>query len=352
MSDAADRPLAGIRVLDLSWLLPGPMATLQLSDMGADVIKIEPPGAGDPARAIGPGVDRETPSLFFRMINRGKQLDRLDLKDFAQREQFLRMVGQADIVVESFRPGVMARLGIDWAVLRERNPALVLCSISGYGQTGPMAALAGHDINYLAAAGVLQQIADGDDRPVLPNLQIADLLGGAQTALQGLLAALVAVKMGGSGRHVDISMTHASFANNVMPLVAVKQGGVPGVPGHDLLTGGAPCYRTYRTGDNRFIALGALELKFWEVFCGVLGRPELATRHWACGQVVGGTEAKAVIAILEREFALHDLAYWVDQFAGSDCCVTPVLRSDEALKLWTRCDTPDAAIGCAVRFMF
>jgi len=325
----ADLPLAGIRVLDLTRLLPGPVATMHLADMGAQVIKIEDPGPGDYARAMGPV--RNEVSQFFVTVNRGKQFIRLDLKDAAQREQLLAMVAEADVLVESFRPGVMDKLGLGWPVLRQRNPKLVMCAISGYGQDGPYAQLAGHDINYIGYAGMLEQTAGADGTPALPNLQVGDLLGGAQSALQGILAALVAVKMGGAGRYVDVSMTDAVLAHNVMPLVAVNNGRAA-QPGRDLLTGGVPCYNVYRTSDARHMAVGALELKFWQACCDVLQRPDLKARHWQLGQRIGGDDALALKAELDAIFATRTLAEWTDIFASSDCCVTPVLRTAEALE--------------------
>ncbi|WP_317203017.1 CaiB/BaiF CoA-transferase family protein [Janthinobacterium sp.] len=328
MSDAA-LPLRGIRVLDLTRLLPGPVATQHLAGMGADVLKIEDPGAGDYARTMGPV--RHEVSQFFVAVNRGKRFLRLDLKDAAQRGQLLTLVESADVLVESFRPGVMARLGLGWEVLKARNPKLVMCAISGYGQDGPFAQLAGHDINYIGYAGMLAQNAGPDGVPALPNLQVGDLLGGAQSALQGILAALLAVKMGGAGRFVDVSMTDAVLAHNIMPLVAVNNGG-EAAPARDLLTGGVPCYNVYRTLDGRFMAVGALELKFWRLCCEVLGRPDLQTRHWQLGQVVGGADALAVKAELDALFAARSLADWTAAFAASDCCVTPILSSAEALQ--------------------
>ncbi|NRR29817.1 CoA transferase [Oxalobacteraceae bacterium] len=323
------QPLAGIRVLDLTRLLPGPVATMHLAAMGAQVIKIEDPGPGDYARVMGPV--REQVSQFFVAVNEGKQFLRLDLKDAAQREQLLAMVETADVLVESFRPGVMDKLGLGWPVLRERNPALVMCAISGYGADGPFAQLAGHDINYIGYAGMLDQNAGADGVPALPNLQVGDLLGGAQSALQGILAALVAVKMGGPGRFVDVSMTDAVLAHNIMPLVAVNNGAAAR-PGRDLLTGGVPCYNVYRTSDARFMAVGALELKFWQACCAVLERPDWATRHWQLGQRVGGADALALKEELDTLFASRTLAEWTALFAASDCCVTPVLRTGEALE--------------------
>lgn len=325
----ADLPLAGIRVLDLTRLLPGPVATMHLADMGAEVIKIEDPGPGDYARTMGPV--RNEVSQFFITVNRGKQFIRLDLKDAAQREQLLAMVADADVLVESFRPGVMDKLGLGWPVLKQRNPKLVMCAISGYGQDGPYSQLAGHDINYIGYAGMLEQTAGADGTPALPNLQVGDLLGGAQSALQGILAALVAVKMGGAGRFVDVSMTDAVLAHNVMPLVAVNNGRAA-QPGRDLLTGGVPCYNVYRTSDDRHMAVGALELKFWQACCDVLQRPDLKTRHWQLGQRIGGEDALALKAELDAIFAARTLAEWTAIFASSDCCVTPVLRTAEALE--------------------
>jgi alpha-methylacyl-CoA racemase len=324
------KPLQGIKVLDLTRLLPGPVASMHLADMGAEVVKIEDPGAGDYARSM--GHVRQEVSMFFLAVNRGKQFMRLDLKDAAERETFLNMVETADVVIESFRPGVMARLGVDWPVLKQRNPTLVMCAISGYGQNGPFAAMAGHDINYLGYAGMLEQNVGPDGVPALPNLQIGDLLGGAQAAVAGILAALLGAKMTGQGRYIDISMTDNVFAHNIMPLVALNNFGKPAAPGQDLLTGGVPCYNVYRTADDRYMAVGALELKFWQRCCEVLGRPDLKTAHWNLGQVVGSAEAKAVQAELARIFLQKALAEWTAIFADEDCCVTPILRADEAVR--------------------
>jgi crotonobetainyl-CoA:carnitine CoA-transferase CaiB-like acyl-CoA transferase len=303
---------------------------MHLADMGAEVIKIEDPGAGDYARTMGPV--RKEVSQFFVAVNRGKQSIRLDLKDPAERDRFLAMVETADVVVESFRPGVMDKLGIGWETLRKRNPGLVMCGISGYGQDGPLSQMAGHDINYVGYAGMLEQNVGPDGVPALSNLQVGDLLGGTQAAVQGILAALLAVKMGGPGRFVDVSMTDAVFAHNIMPLVAVNNTGRPAPPGKDLLTGGVPCYNVYRTSDNRFMAVGALELKFWQSCCEVLERPDLKTRHWSLGQEVGGEDAMAVKAELDAIFATRSMNDWTERFSSADCCVTPILRADEAIE--------------------
>jgi alpha-methylacyl-CoA racemase len=216
-------------------------------------------------------------------------------------------------------------------VLKQRNAKLVMCAISGYGQDGPFALRAGHDINYIGYAGMLEQNVGPDGTPALSNLQVGDLLGGSQAAVQGILAALVAVKMGGPGRFIDVSMTDAVFAHNIMPLVAVNNFGAPALPGQDLLTGGVPCYNVYRTSDNRFMAVGALELKFWEAFCDTLDRQDLKLKHWALGQKVGGPDAMAVKAELDSVFAGRTMEEWTRIFDHTDCCVSPVLRADEAL---------------------
>ncbi len=324
----AGQPLAGITILDLTRLLPGPMATLHLADMGATVIKIEDKGAGDYARTMS-HVKNELSQLFIA-VNRGKQFRRLDLKDALDREEFLALVETADAVVESFRPGVMARLGLGWEALKARNPKLVMCAITGYGQTGPMALAAGHDINYVGYAGMLAQTTDDSGRPALPNLQVGDLLGGAQAAVQGILAALLAVKTGGPGRYVDVAMTDAVFAHNLMPLLALNHYGHSAPPARDFLTGGVPCYGVYRCSDGRYMAVGALELKFWESCCDVLGRPDLKTRHWSLGQVIGGADALAVRSELDAIFATRSRDEWAALFEPADCCVTPVLNTEEA----------------------
>lgn len=325
-----DRPLSGVRVLDLTRLLPGPAASLRLAEMGAEVIKIEEPGIGDYARTLGPGENGQ--SYFFELLNRGKSLLRLDLKQAADHAAFLALVAQADVVIESFRPGVLDKLQLSWDRLKQLRPSLVLCSITGYGQSGHYAHRAGHDINYLAYAGVLDQNTGPDGRPALCNLQIADLLGGALAAVQGILAALYAAKVHGRGRRVDVSMTHGAMALNFMPRVATQANTRPCPPASDLLTGGVPCYDVYLTADQRYMAVGALEMKFWALLCEVLHRPDLTASHWSQGQAIGGPDARRVRDELARIFKTKTQAHWTTLFESHDCCVTPVLRVDEALR--------------------
>jgi crotonobetainyl-CoA:carnitine CoA-transferase CaiB-like acyl-CoA transferase len=326
---ARPKPLDGIRVLDLTRLLPGPMATLHLADLGADVIKIEDPGLGDYARTM--GAKRVATSPFFLAINRNKSFVTLDLKNPSDHTTFLAMVRASHCVVEGFRPGVMAKLGLGYERLIQENPALVMCSISGYGQSGPFRDRAGHDINYAGYTGVSEQTVGSDGTPSLWGLQVADLLGGAQSAVIGILAALIDARASGKGRFVDISMTDAVFAHNVMGIAAVNATGHSAQPGADLLTGGVPCYNVYRTADDRFLAVGALEAKFWDDLCDALDRADLKPAHWSRGQQVGGASARQVKAELDQIFRTRSLDEWTRVFANTDCCVTPILKTEEAL---------------------
>ncbi len=318
-------PLRGVRVLDLTRLLPGPVATLHLADMGADVIKIEDHGAGDYARVLGDGPDGV--SIFYRSVNRNKRGLRLDLKRSQGREVLLRLARTADILVESFRPGVSDRLGIGYHVLRALNPRIVYCAITGYGQTGPLAMAAGHDLNYIGLAGILDQIGVDGGPPAIPNLQVGDLLGGAMTAVMGILAALFDAQRSGQGRLVDVAMSEAVLSHNLFPLFALQGGGAVPARGTDRLSGGDPGYRVYATADGRYMAVAPLEKKFWEVFCEALERPAWKTQH---GQY--GAAAVTLSREMECLFASHDQAYWADFFAGIDCCVTPVLDVAEAIE--------------------
>src|SRR5213594_4107951 len=301
------KPLAGIRVLDLTRLLPGPMATLHLADLGADVIKIEDTDAGDYGREM--CRTREGMSDFFRLVNRNKRAIRLDLKRPPGREVFLRLAKGADVLVEGFRPGAMAKLGIGYDALAAVNPRLVYCSITGYGQDGPYADRAGHDINYIGYAGVGDQIGT-EEAPVVPNFQIADLLGGALTSVMGILAALIDSKSSGRGRHVDVAMTDAVFAHAILPLLGNLEHGKAARRGTGMLGGGLPCYNVYRTRDGRWMAVGALERKFWETLCDILGCGELKGKH-----IVYGEEARPVRGRLAAAFASRTQDEWSEVFA-------------------------------------
>jgi len=313
-----------VRVLDLTRLLPGPVCTLHLADMGADVIKVEDTGAGDYARALGTAPGQV--SAFYRMVNRNKRSLALDLKSSPGRGALLRLARSADVLIEGFRPGIVDKLGIGYAAIGALNPCIVYCAITGYGQTGPYCDRAGHDINYLGYAGVLDQTGGDDTPPALCNLQIADLLGGALNAAMGILAALFDAKRSGQGRYVDISMTDGALAHNIFALHALSAHGRVAARGRDLLSGGVPCYGVYATQDGRYLAVGALEEKFWQALCAALQRPELVAKQFATG--VAALEVKRELAAI---FASKPQAYWVERLAGVDCCVTPVLSLEESI---------------------
>lgn len=340
MSDpaAADAPpLLGIRVVDLTRLLPGPLATQHLRELGAEVHKVEGPaeqGQDDGARHLGrteAECSRGEPGLMFRHLNAGKTLHRLDLRTPDGVAGLHTLLHDADVLVEGFRPGVMDRLGLGWSALHARYPRLVMCAISGYGQHSAWAHRAGHDLNYVAMAGVLEQLATHEGEVITPNFQIGDLMGGTQAAVQGILAALLGVQRRGQGRFVDVSMTHEVLRHHVLAGMAVARTGRAPPQGRDLLSGGAPCYGVYATADARHLAVGALELPFWQRLCQTLGEPGWAQQHWSLGQAVGGAEAIALRAQMVQRFKTQPLAHWVALFEGVDCCVTPVLRLDEAL---------------------
>jgi crotonobetainyl-CoA:carnitine CoA-transferase CaiB-like acyl-CoA transferase len=313
-------PLAGVRILDLTRLLPGPVATLHLADLGAQVIKIEDPETGDYARTLGTGKGED--SAYFRMINRNKRGLCLDLKDPDGVAVFMRLARTADVVVESFRPGVVDKLGIGHAAVAAVNPRVAYCSISGYGQDGPYRDRAGHDINYLGYAGVLEQIGSEGGAPAIPNFQIADLLGGALTAAMGILAAVIDARSTGQGRYIDVSMTDAVLAHTYFAMLRLADAGASAPRGTDLLSGGLPCYATYCCADGCYMAVGALEGKFWQLCCATLGRPDWVARQWD----------PALRGELGELFATRPQREWTALFAPVDCCVTPVLALEEALE--------------------
>jgi alpha-methylacyl-CoA racemase len=315
----ATAPLQGVRVLDLSRLLPGPFATLVLADLGADVVKVEDPQGGDSLRWLPPLVGEQ--SGYFHAINRNKRSATLDLRRPEGAAAFLRLARGADVVVESFRPGVLDRLGVGWEALHAANPRLVLCSISGYGQDGPYRERAGHDLDYAAIAGVLA-LNGPPERPLPLGVQVADLAGGAWPAVAGILAALVRRGATGEGAHVDVSMTEGALALLAMHLGAAAARGAPLARGEEMLNGRAACYAVYRTKDGRFAALGALEPKFFAAFCAAVGRPELAERHL-------DDDGRGPRAELEAIFASRTREEWARFAAEHDVCVAPVLEGDE-----------------------
>jgi alpha-methylacyl-CoA racemase len=316
--------LDDVRVLDLTRLLPGPFCTLLLADFGADVIKVEDTAGGDYMRWMPPLVDDY--SAMFHPLNRNKRSLAIDLKNPLGREAFLRLAATADVVVESFRPGVMDRLGIGFAALRDVNPRLVLCSISGYGQDGPFRDRAGHDLNYAAVAGVLLLGGSAGSAPAMPGLQVGDLGGGALDAALAIMIALHHATRTGRGQHCDISMVDGLIswtAVHASQLFATAE--VPG-PGHGMLTGRYPCYRIYACADG-YLSVGALEPKFWREFVEVVGLPELAESG-----LVDGEEGQRTIAAVQALLRTRTRAQWEEVLAGHDVCVEPVLDIGETFE--------------------
>ena len=320
-------PLEGLRILDLSRLLPGPYCTLLLADLGADVIKIEEPQGGDYIRHMPPSAGES--SALFHALNRNKRSVTLDLKKPGGVEAFLTLVQTADVVVESFRPGVMDRLGLGYAALSKANPKLIFCAISGYGATGPLAHRAGHDLNYIARSGVLGYGGEAHGTPALPGVQIADVGGGSLLAAVGILAALQERAQTGKGRFVDISMCEGSLAFLHMHLGGRLAQGPAGAPlqrGTEALNGGYPCYGVYATRDGRHLSVAALEPKFWNGFCAAVERPDLADQGWNTG--AAGEASKREVA---RVVAARTLAEWEAFLADKDLCCEPVRDGDEVL---------------------
>jgi crotonobetainyl-CoA:carnitine CoA-transferase CaiB-like acyl-CoA transferase len=313
--------LQGIRILDLSRLLPGPFLTMILADLGADVVKIEDPNLGDYMRQFPPA--RGGMSGRFLAVNRGKRSLVLDLKQSAGRDALLRMVARADVVVESFRPGVLDKLGVGYSALAAVNPGIVLCSISGFGQTGPYTHRAGHDLGYCAVAGVLAMGGTAGGAPMMPGVQIADLAGGALWSATAILAALLGRHRTGKGAHLDISMTEGAMALLGAELGNQELGERP-TRGTERLNGGMACYGVYRTRDDRYLAVGALEPKFWVALNAAVGRPPNV------GELMSPPAEQARVRDeLAAIFASRNADEWTAVFAKVDCCVELVTEVDE-----------------------
>jgi crotonobetainyl-CoA:carnitine CoA-transferase CaiB-like acyl-CoA transferase len=310
---AGRRPLDGVRVLDLSRLYPGPFCSMILADFGADVVCIE---------------DRRfqgEPSMASAM--RGKRHACLDLKQEAGRALFFRLVERADVVLEGFRPGVVERLGIGWEQVRAVNPRIVYCAVTGYGQTSPWRDMVGHDLNYLAMAGLLDQTGSGPDAPpTIPGTQIADVAGGGMNAALGIVLALLARERTGTGQYVDISMTDGVMGMMGYATTFLWMAGQSLERGRSMLTGKYPWYRTYRCADGRYLSIGAVEPRFWKVICEHFGRAE-----WAAHQHDEALLAE-MHAWFEQRFATKTRDAWFDELRPLDCCVAPVLTPAEAFE--------------------
>jgi crotonobetainyl-CoA:carnitine CoA-transferase CaiB-like acyl-CoA transferase len=310
------KPLDGVIVLDLTRLLPGAVATMMLGDFGADVIKIEEPGIGDPARQSRAGIKQ--PGAYFLATNRNKRSIAINLKQPAGRDIFLELAKEADVVVEGFRPGVMDRLGIGYETLKEINPRLIYCAITGYGQGGPYRGKAGHDINYISIAGLLGVNGMKDGPPMIPGVQIADLAGGSMHAVIGILLALQMRERSGEGQLVDVSMMDGSLAMMFVPFAAYLANGAQPRRGAEGLSGRYACYRVYETQDGRYLALGALEPKFWENACRVLGREDFIDQQFV------DDEQSECIRALSEIFRAKRADEWLAAFEGVDTCLTLV----------------------------
>jgi crotonobetainyl-CoA:carnitine CoA-transferase CaiB-like acyl-CoA transferase len=320
LSGAEMQPLSGLLVLDFTTLLPGPLATLLLAEAGAEVIKIERPG-GEEMRHYEPRFDGE--SAMFTLLNRGKKSLVLDLKDAADCAKLKPLIARADILIEQFRPGVMKRLGFGPEAVRAINPKLIYCSVTGYGQSGPRAAEAGHDLNYIGTTGLLALNPGPSDRPVVPPALIADIAGGTLPAVMNILLALRQREKTGEGCYLDIAMTDAmfTFASHALAL-GHATGQFPGMGGARL-SGGSPRYQIYPTRDGKFVCCAALEQKFWDVFVAAIGLdPKFADDR---------NDPMATKAAVAAIVAGKTSDEWRPVLAAADCCVTIMATLEEAL---------------------
>ncbi|WP_350560458.1 CaiB/BaiF CoA-transferase family protein [Psychrobacter sp. CAL346-MNA-CIBAN-0220] len=323
--------LNGLKIVDLTRNLPGPFATRLLADLGAEIIKIEPEN-GDPARAFGE---------LFEVLNHGKHCEKVNFRSDAGIESIKAHLKDADVMLDSFRPEVLVGMGLDAATLHAINPKLVMVSITGYGIPDALdtsaetwATKAGHDINFMAMSGTLGQLKTASGDQAMPNVQFADLAGGSDSAVIALLAAVFAAKNTGRGRHIAISMTHSLYHHLVMPKATASMmkniSGQRPAPQHDFLGGLLPCYRLYKTQDNRHMAIGSLEFKFWRLLCETLDLSEYANAHWQRGFMPNTVESQAAAYAVADKFSSQSMAHWQVVFAEVDACVTPVLSLVEA----------------------
>lgn len=315
-------PLEGLRVLDLTRLLPGPYCSLLLADFGADVIKVEEPKLGDYARWNEPKIAGQ--SVMFHSLNRNKRSMTLDLKAENDKQIFIDLVKTADVLIESFRPGVMDRLGLGYEDLKQHNPKLIYCAITGYGQTGPYAQVPGHDINFLSCSGLLNLQGETGKSPVSSSVQIGDIGGGALMAAVGILTAIIEAGKSGNGQFIDISMLDGavSWMQTILPAYLTSR--VLPKRGEMTLNGGMACYEIYQTKDDRYLSVGALEFKFWKNFCRVIGKEELTQK---LNEPV--EQQKLIKKEIQKVIGQKTLAEWANLFEGVDACVTPVLTLEE-----------------------
>lgn len=314
--------LEGVRVLDLSRMLPGPYCSMMLGDLGAEVIKVEEPKIGDPTRHTRPIVDGQ--SAAFAQVNRNKKSIAIDLKQPEGRHLFIRLASTADCILEQFRPGVVDRLGVGYKSVSEINPRIVYCSLTGFGQDGPHRDRSGHDLNYLALSGVLGLTTDERGKPVIPGVQLADLAGGMIAGF-AILAALLARERTGLGQYVDVSMFDVMLSMLPIPAAHHFAGKTIPVGGKYVLSGAYPFYNVYQTSDARFMTLGALEPKFWANFCLTVGREDLIARQFDEGEL-----RESLFEEVRTIFKSRTRSEWVELMRAADCCCEPVLAMTEA----------------------
>ncbi len=314
-------PLSGVRVLDFSTLLPGPMATLLLAEAGAEVIKIERPGSGEELRLYQPRFGDT--SVSFAMLNRGKRSIAIDLKAADALDRLRPLIESADVIVEQFRPGVMQRLGLGYEALKQINPRIVYCAITGFGQAGPKAQIAAHDLNYQAAAGLLSISAGSDGAPVVPSALIADIAGGAYPAVMNILLALLRRQHSGEGCKLDVSMTDGLFPFLYGAVGAAAATGTWPRPAGDPLSGGSPRYQLYRTKDGRYLAAAPLEEKFWQSFCEAIELPSAARED--------RKDPLATIRTVREIIAQRTADDWMTRLDGKDVCVNVAGSLQEAM---------------------
>lgn len=317
-------PLDGIRILDLSRLLPGPFCTMILADLGAEVVKVEDPVQGDYVRWLPPYIGKT--GARFLVLNRNKKSITLNLKDPRGVEILLELVKRFDVVVDSFRPGVLDRLGVGYETAAELNPGIIYCSLTGYGKDGPYSMRAGHDINYTGYTGVLSLTGEKDAKPVLPGVQVGDL-SGAMSAVIAIQSALIERTRTGRGQSLDVSLADAAFSLLPMDVGAIEAGEPVPRAGDTTLTGAQACYGTYETADGRYVCLGAIEPKFFKRFCEIIGREDLEVSHFSTG-----AEAEKLRAELTEIFKTKTRAQWLELLEEQEVCFGPVKGIDEALE--------------------
>lgn len=314
--------LKALRMLDLSRLLPGPYCSLLLADLGMEVLKIEDPEQGDYMRKIGPFGKKD--SFYFLALNRNKKSMTLNLKMKEGKEIFYKLIKTYDIVLEGFRPGVMERLSIGYEELKKRNPRVILCSLSGYGQNGPYREKSGHDINYIGLGGILELTGTKNRPPALPGVQIADIGGGGMMAAIAILAAVIHREKTGKGQYLDVSMFDGVISWLSRDAGTYLMDGELPTRGDMLTTGRYACYQVYSTKDGRYMSLGALEGKFWKNFCETIEREDLVEK-----QFIEGEERILIIEEIQKLFTTKTQKEWVEFFENKDVCCEPILTFEE-----------------------